>query len=66
MSNLTPCVQEAKPGHIHGLVTVIVIVLVLWPAAAEVVGAYVSATSLAATLVGCGTAAVYRNRSNSA
>ncbi|MFI8511552.1 hypothetical protein ACIGHB_10495 [Streptomyces sp. NPDC085460] len=62
MSSLTPCVQNAKLGRTHGLVTVIVIVLVLWPAATEAVGAYVDAVALATVLLG--TAAMYRNRSN--
>ncbi|MFC9818156.1 hypothetical protein ACFVJM_39615 [Streptomyces virginiae] len=64
MSSLTLCGQESNPGRINGLVTVIVIVLVLWPAAAEVLSAYVNATALLAALVGGGTAAAYRNRSN--
>ncbi|MFD8979108.1 hypothetical protein [Streptomyces sp. NPDC059564] len=44
----------------------IVIVLVLWPAAAEVLSAYVNVMAVVAALVGGGTAAVYRNRSNPA
>ncbi|MFG2338922.1 hypothetical protein [Streptomyces yangpuensis] len=39
----------------------ILIVLVLWPAAAEAVGAYTNALALAMVLVGGGTAAAYRN-----
>lgn len=66
MSSFALCGQESNRGRINGLVTVIVIVLVLWPAAAEVVGAYVNAMALAAVLVGGGTAAAYRNHSNRA
>ncbi|MET9464207.1 hypothetical protein ABZY44_05165 [Streptomyces sp. NPDC006544] len=42
----------------------IVIVLILWPAAAEIVGVYVNAMALAAVLVGGGTAVAYRTHSN--
>ncbi|MEU3407612.1 hypothetical protein ABZ766_27210 [Streptomyces sp. NPDC006670] len=66
MSSLALCGQESNPGRINGLVTVIVIVLVLWPAAAEVLGAYVNAVALAAALAGGGTAAAYRNHGSRA
>ncbi|MGW8778727.1 hypothetical protein ACWGNM_11665 [Streptomyces sp. NPDC055796] len=59
MSSLTSCTQESNPGRINGWVTVIVIVLVAWPAAAEAVGAYVNALAMAAVVVGGGTAAAY-------
>lgn len=65
MSSVSLCGQESnRYWWGGGLITVIVIVLVLWPAAAEVVGAYVNATALAAVFAGGGTAAAYRNRSN--
>ncbi len=64
MSSLAQCGQESNPGRISGLITVIVIVLVLWPAAAETVSAYVNALALVATVAGGGTAAVYRNHRN--
>ncbi|MFJ4779401.1 hypothetical protein [Streptomyces sp. NPDC088762] len=64
MSSLTLCGQESNPGRIYGLVTVIVIVLVFWPAAVEAVGVYVNAMALAAALASGGTAVAYRNRGN--
>ncbi|MFF4365125.1 hypothetical protein [Streptomyces sp. NPDC001594] len=64
MSSLTLCGQESNPGRINGLVTVIVIVLILWPAAAEALGAYVNAMTLAVALAGGGTAAAYRNHNS--
>ncbi|MFA7763192.1 hypothetical protein [Streptomyces sp. NRRL S-448] len=64
MSSLMLCGQESNPARINGAVAVIVIVLILWPTAAEVVGAYANATALAAFLVGGGAAAAYRNRSS--
>lgn len=45
-------------------VTAIVIVIVLVPAAAQVVSALVDAVALVALLGGVGTAAVYRNQGN--
>ncbi|MFD0269151.1 hypothetical protein ACFVGY_21660 [Streptomyces sp. NPDC127106] len=66
MSILTPCTQESNPSRVNGLVTVILIVLVLWPAAADAVGAYTNALALAVVLAGCGTAAAYRDHSNRA
>ncbi|MFF4367192.1 hypothetical protein [Streptomyces sp. NPDC001594] len=42
----------------------ILIVLVLWPAAAEAAGAYTNAQALAVILVGGGTATAYRNHRN--
>lgn len=64
MSSVALCGQESNPWRAGGLITVIVIVLILWPVAAEVVGAYVNAMAVATTLVGGGTAAAYRNHSN--
>ncbi|MFD5427128.1 hypothetical protein [Streptomyces sp. NPDC127084] len=64
MSSVVACAQDSRPGRISGLITVIVIVLVLSPRAAEVVGAYVNAMALAGVLAGGGTAVAYRNRGN--
>lgn len=64
MSSLTSCTQESNPSRITGLVTVILIVLILWPAAAEAVGTYANALALTTVLAGGGAAAAYRNHSS--
>ncbi len=64
MSSLMPWVQESSPHRLSGSIAVIVIVLVLWPPAAELVGVYVNAVALIAALAGGGTAVMYRNHRN--
>ncbi|MEV6954940.1 hypothetical protein [Streptomyces sp. NPDC051183] len=66
MSILALCGQESNPSRVNDFVPVIVVVLVLWPAAAEIVGVYVNTMALLAALLGGSTAVAYSNHRNRA